>query len=112
MRASGAARTWKTQHCRRRLSSSGCRTHMRRYCPARATTSSNEHPRIVCTSARRSGIVSAASSWPAMQRMLPIQLAVFGLTSGLFDSFALYPALTAIVLEGADEEVLDRYSTA
>ena len=35
-----------------------------------------------------------------------------GLTSGLFDSFALYPALTAIVLEGADEEVLDRYSTA
>src|SRR5437879_6763119 len=25
-----------------------------------------------------------------------------GLTSGLFDSFALYPALTAIVLEGAD----------
>jgi len=47
-----------------------------------------------------------------MQRMLPIQLAVFGLTSGLFDSFALYPALTAIVLEGADEEVLDRYSTA
>jgi len=35
-----------------------------------------------------------------------------GPTCGLFDSFALYPALTAIVLEGADEEVLDRYSTA
>jgi 3-(3-hydroxy-phenyl)propionate hydroxylase/6-hydroxy-3-succinoylpyridine 3-monooxygenase len=35
-----------------------------------------------------------------------------GLTSGLFDSYALYPALTAIVLEGADDEVLDRYSAA
>jgi len=35
-----------------------------------------------------------------------------GLTSGLFDSFALYPALAAIVLEGTDEIVLDRYSDA
>lgn len=35
-----------------------------------------------------------------------------GLTSGLFDSYALYPALAAIVLEGADDEVLDRYSEA
>jgi 3-(3-hydroxy-phenyl)propionate hydroxylase/6-hydroxy-3-succinoylpyridine 3-monooxygenase len=35
-----------------------------------------------------------------------------GLTSGLFDSFALYPALSAIVQEGADERVLDRYSDA
>jgi 2-polyprenyl-6-methoxyphenol hydroxylase-like FAD-dependent oxidoreductase len=35
-----------------------------------------------------------------------------GLTSGLFDSYALYPALCAIVLEGADDEVLDRYSAA
>lgn len=35
-----------------------------------------------------------------------------GLTSGLFDSYALYPALAAVVLEGADEAVLDRYSTA
>ena len=35
-----------------------------------------------------------------------------GLTSGLFDSFALYPALSAIILEGADENVLDRYSDA
>jgi 2-polyprenyl-6-methoxyphenol hydroxylase-like FAD-dependent oxidoreductase len=35
-----------------------------------------------------------------------------GLTSGLFDSYALYPALTAVVLEGADDEVLDRYSAA
>jgi 6-hydroxy-3-succinoylpyridine 3-monooxygenase len=33
-----------------------------------------------------------------------------GLTSGLFDSFALYPALAAIVLERASETVLDRYS--
>ena len=35
-----------------------------------------------------------------------------GLTSGLFDSFVLYPAMTAIVLDGADSEVLDRYSSA
>jgi 3-(3-hydroxy-phenyl)propionate hydroxylase/6-hydroxy-3-succinoylpyridine 3-monooxygenase len=35
-----------------------------------------------------------------------------GLTSGLFDSYALYPALAAIVLEGADDEVLDRYAEA
>jgi 3-(3-hydroxy-phenyl)propionate hydroxylase/6-hydroxy-3-succinoylpyridine 3-monooxygenase len=35
-----------------------------------------------------------------------------GLTSGLFDSYALYPALAAVVLEGADAEVLDRYSAA
>jgi 2-polyprenyl-6-methoxyphenol hydroxylase-like FAD-dependent oxidoreductase len=35
-----------------------------------------------------------------------------GLTSGIFDSYALYPALTAVVLEGADAAVLDRYSAA
>jgi len=35
-----------------------------------------------------------------------------GLTSGLFDSYALYPALSAVVLEGADAAVLDRYSAA
>jgi 2-polyprenyl-6-methoxyphenol hydroxylase-like FAD-dependent oxidoreductase len=33
-----------------------------------------------------------------------------GLTSGLFDSYALYPALAAVILHGADDEVLDRYS--
>jgi 2-polyprenyl-6-methoxyphenol hydroxylase-like FAD-dependent oxidoreductase len=33
-----------------------------------------------------------------------------GLTSGLFDSYALYPALAAVILDGADDEVLDRYS--
>lgn len=35
-----------------------------------------------------------------------------GLTSGLLDSYALYPALAAVVLESADGEVLDRYSAA
>jgi 2-polyprenyl-6-methoxyphenol hydroxylase-like FAD-dependent oxidoreductase len=35
-----------------------------------------------------------------------------GLTSGLFDSYALYPALTAVLLQGADDEVLDRYAAA
>jgi 3-(3-hydroxy-phenyl)propionate hydroxylase/6-hydroxy-3-succinoylpyridine 3-monooxygenase len=35
-----------------------------------------------------------------------------GLTSGLFDSYALYPALSAVVLEGADDEALDRYAVA
>jgi 3-(3-hydroxy-phenyl)propionate hydroxylase/6-hydroxy-3-succinoylpyridine 3-monooxygenase len=35
-----------------------------------------------------------------------------GLTSGLFDSYALYPALTAVILEGANDEVLDRYAAA
>jgi 2-polyprenyl-6-methoxyphenol hydroxylase-like FAD-dependent oxidoreductase len=34
-----------------------------------------------------------------------------GLTSGLYDSFVLYPALAAVILEGADPAVLDRYST-
>jgi 2-polyprenyl-6-methoxyphenol hydroxylase-like FAD-dependent oxidoreductase len=33
-----------------------------------------------------------------------------GLTSGLFDSYALYPALSAIVLDRANEAILDRYS--
>jgi len=33
-----------------------------------------------------------------------------GLTSGLFDSYELYPALAAVILDGADDEVLDRYS--
>jgi 3-(3-hydroxy-phenyl)propionate hydroxylase/6-hydroxy-3-succinoylpyridine 3-monooxygenase len=35
-----------------------------------------------------------------------------GLTSGLFDSYALYPALTAVVLDHADDEVLNRYSAS
>ncbi len=35
-----------------------------------------------------------------------------GLTSGLFDSYALYPALAAVVREGADDEVLDRYAAS
>src|SRR5262249_50099038 len=30
----------------------------------------------------------------------------------LLDSYALYPALAAVVLGGADDEVLDRYSAA
>jgi 3-(3-hydroxy-phenyl)propionate hydroxylase/6-hydroxy-3-succinoylpyridine 3-monooxygenase len=33
-----------------------------------------------------------------------------GLTSGLFDCFALYPALAAVVLRGVDASILDRYS--
>lgn len=33
-----------------------------------------------------------------------------GLTSGLFDCFALYPALAAVVRDGADPAVLDRYA--
>jgi 2-polyprenyl-6-methoxyphenol hydroxylase-like FAD-dependent oxidoreductase len=33
-----------------------------------------------------------------------------GLTSGLFDAFALYEALAAVVLDGADEAVLDGWA--
>jgi len=33
-----------------------------------------------------------------------------GLTSGLFDTFALYPTLAAIVLDGAPDTALDRWS--
>ncbi len=33
-----------------------------------------------------------------------------GLTSGLFDSFALYPALAAVISDGANAAVLDRYA--
>ncbi len=33
-----------------------------------------------------------------------------GLTTGLFDSFALYPALIAVIQDGADEALLDRYA--
>lgn len=33
-----------------------------------------------------------------------------GLTSGLFDSYALVPALSAVLLENADDAVLDKYS--
>lgn len=32
-----------------------------------------------------------------------------GLTSGLFDCFALYPALAAVLRDGADSAILDRY---
>jgi 2-polyprenyl-6-methoxyphenol hydroxylase-like FAD-dependent oxidoreductase len=35
-----------------------------------------------------------------------------GLTSGLFDCFALSPALAAVISQGADASVLDRYSDA
>jgi 3-(3-hydroxy-phenyl)propionate hydroxylase/6-hydroxy-3-succinoylpyridine 3-monooxygenase len=35
-----------------------------------------------------------------------------GLTSGLLDCYALYPALAAVILRGEDPEVLDRYSEA
>jgi 3-(3-hydroxy-phenyl)propionate hydroxylase/6-hydroxy-3-succinoylpyridine 3-monooxygenase len=33
-----------------------------------------------------------------------------GLTSGLFDAFALYEALAAVVLDGAEEAVLDAWA--
>jgi 2-polyprenyl-6-methoxyphenol hydroxylase-like FAD-dependent oxidoreductase len=33
-----------------------------------------------------------------------------GLTSGLFDCFALHPVLSAVVLENTDPSILDRYS--
>jgi 2-polyprenyl-6-methoxyphenol hydroxylase-like FAD-dependent oxidoreductase len=33
-----------------------------------------------------------------------------GLTSGLFDCFALYPALAAVIRDDADASILDRYS--
>jgi 6-hydroxy-3-succinoylpyridine 3-monooxygenase len=33
-----------------------------------------------------------------------------GLTSGLLDCFALYPALAAVILDAADPAILDRYS--
>jgi 2-polyprenyl-6-methoxyphenol hydroxylase-like FAD-dependent oxidoreductase len=35
-----------------------------------------------------------------------------GLTCGLLDSYALYPALAAVILDGAPDELLDRYSAA
>ena len=35
-----------------------------------------------------------------------------GLTSGIFDCFALFPALAAVLAERADHSVLDRYSDA
>ncbi len=35
-----------------------------------------------------------------------------GLTTGLFDCFALYPALAAVLLDGAEEALLDRYASA
>jgi 3-(3-hydroxy-phenyl)propionate hydroxylase/6-hydroxy-3-succinoylpyridine 3-monooxygenase len=35
-----------------------------------------------------------------------------GLTSGLFDSFALYPAMAAVVRDGAGVSLLDRYAAS
>ena len=35
----------------------------------------------------------------------------YGLTTGLFDCFALYPALAAVLLDGADEGLLDLYAS-
>jgi 3-(3-hydroxy-phenyl)propionate hydroxylase/6-hydroxy-3-succinoylpyridine 3-monooxygenase len=32
-----------------------------------------------------------------------------GLTTGLFDAYALYPALAAVILDGASDALLDRY---
>lgn len=34
----------------------------------------------------------------------------FGLTTGLFDAFSLWPTLAAVVLEGADPALLDRWA--
>ncbi len=34
----------------------------------------------------------------------------FGLTTGLFDAYALWPTLAAVVLEGADEALLDTWA--
>jgi 3-(3-hydroxy-phenyl)propionate hydroxylase/6-hydroxy-3-succinoylpyridine 3-monooxygenase len=34
----------------------------------------------------------------------------YGLTTGLFDAYALWPTLAAVVLEGADPALLDRYA--
>ncbi len=34
----------------------------------------------------------------------------YGLTTGLFDAYALWPTLAAVVLEGADPNLLDRYA--
>ena len=34
----------------------------------------------------------------------------FGLTTGLFDAFALWPTLAAVVLDGADPELLDTWA--
>jgi 3-(3-hydroxy-phenyl)propionate hydroxylase/6-hydroxy-3-succinoylpyridine 3-monooxygenase len=34
----------------------------------------------------------------------------YGLTTGLFDAYALWPTLAAIVLEGANPDLLDRYA--
>jgi 2-polyprenyl-6-methoxyphenol hydroxylase-like FAD-dependent oxidoreductase len=34
----------------------------------------------------------------------------YGLTTGLFDAYALWPTLAAILLDGADPALLDRYS--
>lgn len=34
----------------------------------------------------------------------------YGLTTGLFDAYALWPTLAAVILEGADPALLDRYS--
>jgi len=36
----------------------------------------------------------------------------YGMKSGLFDAYALIEALTAVVVDGVDEEILDRYSEA
>lgn len=36
---------------------------------------------------------------------------VLGMTSGLFDAFSLTEALAAVVLDGHDDEILDRYSS-
>ena len=86
--------------------------HMRRYCLARAPTNSNAHPPIECTSARRSDIVVGRVVLAGDAAHVTNPTGGLGLTSGLFDSYALYPALAAVVLEGADDEVLDRYSAA
>ena len=85
---------------------------MRRYCLARAPTSSNGLPPIECTSARRNEYRVGRVVLAGDAAHVTNPTGGLGLTSGLFDSYALYPALTAVILEGADDQVLDRYAAA
>ena len=76
-------------------------------CRARAATSWSSRRPTRCTSAAPSASARAACVLAGDAAHVTNPTGGFGLTTGLFDAYALWPTLAAMVLEGADPALLD-----
>ena len=106
----GAALTWRTPRCPRRATSTACPKPTGTCCPDVAATGWTKPRPTRCTSAApqtfRQGRVMLAGDAAHVTN----PTGGFGLTTGLFDAFALWPTLAAVVLDGADPALLDRWA--